>query len=178
MIELGSPNAVDIVAAVIIVAGSLNGLRRGLSREVAGLVSALLSLFLGFAFYRPFGAFITEHTRLSERPAFALTFVLTVLAVIVVMIILRVVLKEAIVFAVNDKGVERVGGLLAGFVKSAVFVCIAILAINMWEHDYMNRVCGSDSMIGRGLAKTMPHLREGARTIEAGIKEMESRLPD
>jgi uncharacterized membrane protein required for colicin V production len=157
-----SLNTVDIVVIVVLIVAALNGLRRKLSGELASTISLIAALYTGLHFYHPMGEFLAETTKLSERPgvAFALTFVVTVLLALAVMILLRVLLKKAISVAVSSKGVDRIGGLLAGSVKAAVVIFIVIAAINMWPNDYLNRVFGTESVAGNIVITWMPEIRE------------------
>lgn len=166
-------NTVDIVAIVVMLFGALNGLRRGLSRELAGTVSVVLALFLGIGLYRPLGEFVAERTRLGELSGRSLAFALTVIVAVIVMILLRLLLKHAIKVIISDKAVDRAGGMIAGFLKSAVVVIIVFIVFSMWPDKYLHRVFAVESLIGRTVVENMPEFREQAREIEKMLKDAE-----
>ena len=54
-------NWLDFVLALILVASGIAGLRRGLSRQVIGLVSGVLALLLGIWFYGTVGFYLMPY---------------------------------------------------------------------------------------------------------------------
>jgi uncharacterized membrane protein required for colicin V production len=74
-------NIVDIIALIIIALGSIRGLIRGLSSEIACFISTITALFMGLHFFRPFGSWLLENTRLTKWSAHAVAFAVTVIAV-------------------------------------------------------------------------------------------------
>jgi membrane protein required for colicin V production len=76
-------NWLDFVLALILLACIVGGFRRGLSRQVIGLVSGLLALLLGIWFYGTAGSYLSQY--ISSRTAanacgFALVFCGVILA--------------------------------------------------------------------------------------------------
>ena len=162
-------NTVDIVALVVIALGTLNGLRRGLSGEIAGTVSAVVALLLGLLCYGPCGDWLSDHTAVSEGVDKALAFAATIIVALVVMLLLRLMVKETVTVAVSSKKVDLIGGLLAGFVKTTIFVAVVLLCVNMWPNPYLNRVFGDESVIGRITVAAMPELREQAESASEAV---------
>jgi membrane protein required for colicin V production len=71
-------NWLDIVLAVILAASVLMSFRKGLSREVIGLVSVVLALVLGTWFYGAAGSFLLSYVsspRVANFAGFCLVFV-------------------------------------------------------------------------------------------------------
>ena len=153
------PNVIDIIAFIICGLSAFQGFRRGLSGELARLISVIVAFTLGVFFYRPFGAWLLEYVRLGEQPAYALAFLVTVIGAVAIMILLRLVLKRImkIIFA---PAIDKTGGCAAGFLRAVVVILIIFVMINMWPHDYLNKLFGEESLIGRGVLKIMPTLRE------------------
>ena len=141
-------NAVDAVAAVLLAVGIFTGMRRGLSGELARLIGAGVSLYAGWFFYQPAGQYLFKVTRLSSQGASALAFVLVIVGAGVLMILLRLVLRHIMEFTFKGP-IERVGGALAGLLRSAVVVTAAILVLSLWPHEYLHRVFAEDSFCGR-----------------------------
>ncbi len=153
------PNVVDIVALVVITLGSLLGMKRGLSGELAKLLSVVTAFIFGIAFCNPFGAWLIEHSRLGVRSAYAFAFLVTIVLAFVLLLVLRFALKR-VMKVVVAKEFDKIGGLIAGFISSVFFVVIVLLGINLWPHNYLNRVFGSESILGRGVLRVVPAVRE------------------
>ena len=162
-------NTVDIVALVLIALGTLNGLRRGLSGEIAGTVGAIVALLFGLLCYGPCGDWLADHASVSEGVDKALAFAATIVMSLVVMLLLRLMVRETVTVAVSSKKVNLIGGMLAGFVKSTIFVVVVMLCVNMWPNPYLNRVFGDESMIGRITVAAMPELREQAESASEAV---------
>jgi len=64
-------NWLDIVLAIILAVSVATSFRKGLSREVIGLVSVVLALVLGIWFYGTVGAYIRPHVSSDTAANFA-----------------------------------------------------------------------------------------------------------
>jgi membrane protein required for colicin V production len=159
MDALPPPSLVDVIAIVVLVVGGVQGALRGLSGELARLISVIIAFMLGLRFYQPFGAWVLEHTRLGGRPSLALAFVVTVVTVIVVLLVLRHVIKRVMKIVVEEQA-EKSGGALAGVIESTIYVLIAFVVLNLVPHDYLNRKFGEESIVGTCVQASMPHLQE------------------
>lgn len=165
---LSSPNLIDIVALVVVVLGAFQGWLRGLSGELARLISVVVAFVLGIYFYRPFGAWFLENTRLSIQAADTLAFVVTVLAAAVVMVLLRVVLKRIMKVVIEEK-FDKACGVAAGLLRAWVLVAVVFLAMNLWPNTYLNRKFGEESIIGRQVLRLVPELRGAVE--EDGVRD-------
>jgi uncharacterized membrane protein required for colicin V production len=177
MEHLQSISPVDIVVLAIIVVNIIIGIKRGLSGELAGLVGTIAAFGLGVYFLGPFGAWLQEHTRLSEKSAGATAFITVAVGVLVVMILLRLILKK-IMKITFEPTVERVGGCVAGIIRSVVLVLIIFVAILMCPHDYLNRTFGEESIVGKVIAeRVMPRLSREP-LVEKAKSEVRSTIDD
>jgi uncharacterized membrane protein required for colicin V production len=153
------PNVLDIIALILVALGTFQGFRRGLSGELAGLVSVVIAFLIGITFYVPFGVWFAEHTRLDEESARVVAFVVTVLVAGALLVLLRLVLS-LVMKVVVEKKVDKVGGCIAGFVRSLVLVLTVFLIMNLCPHEYLNMHFGEKSLVGRLVVKCTPVLRE------------------
>jgi membrane protein required for colicin V production len=64
-------NWLDVVLAIILAVSAARSFRKGLSREVIGLVSVVLALLLGIWFYGTAGAYVRPHVNSSAAASFA-----------------------------------------------------------------------------------------------------------
>lgn len=152
---LPPPNALDAAAMVVVALGTVRGYFRRLSGEMASLLSMIVALLVGLRCYHPFGAWLLDHSRLAPQPARAVAFAGVALGCAVVMLALRIALKRVIRLAIEERA-DRIGGLVAGFVRSSVLVLIVFVVMNMWPQDYLNRVFGRESLLGTVLLRAAP----------------------
>ena len=171
--NLPSPNVVDIAALVVCVIGIIQGLRRGLSGEIARLIGVVVAFILGVFFYRPFGSWLVDRVRISEL-AFAVAFILTVMGAAVVMLLVRLVLKRIMV-VVFEPHAEKIGGAIAGFLRMSFFVLIIFVMMNMWPNDYLNKIFGEDSVIGSQVVKIVPTIEEEIEDLDELTEEIEKK---
>ena len=165
MQEFNLPGIIDIIAIVVVLAGALRGYFRGLSGELARLVSMILSMALGIVISRPMGAWFCAHTRLSEPQARVFAFLSIVVVVLLTMVVVRVVLKH-IMQVIFNKKVDRIGGVIAGTSGAVLFVLMVFLMMIIWPNEYLNRKFGEESITGRMMISLMPDLEdEGAEEL-------------
>jgi len=153
------PSLVDLVALAVVAIGGIVGLIRGLSGELARLISTVVALLLGLRFYRPIGEWAVEHTRLTGRAALAMGFIITILAVVVVTLFIRYATKRVLKIVVED-GAERIGGLVAGVLSASLSVFICFVMLNLMPNPYVNQKFGEDSIVGTAVLASMPTLRK------------------
>ncbi len=171
MEQIRSFNIVDIIALIIILLGSIRGLIRGLSAEIAGFISTITALCMGLYFFRPFGSWFLENTRLTKWSAHAVAFVVTIIAAIIAMALLRSAMKYIIKIVVNPKA-DRLGGLIAGFISSSIIIIIIFMTVNMLNDKYWNRIFKEKSFIGSMVGNCIPPLEE----IEEMAKELQAEV--
>lgn len=152
-------NIVDIIAVVFIAFSVFQGLRRGLSGELARVIGAVLALWAGWRFYGPLGETIYHATRLGEQGSQALAFFIGLAAVFFLIFILRLVLRQIMEFTFKGK-IERIGGALAGLLRSAAVVAAVVLLVGLLPNDYLRTQFVEESFIGRSLQSVVPVVRE------------------
>lgn len=155
---------VDVVALAVAAAVAVQGFFRRLSGEVAGLIGSVVALVVGVSLCRPIGAWMYEHTRLEEQPARAVAFLVTVIASLAVMVVLRLLLGK-LMRMVFEPTTDRIGGVVAGFLRGTVYVILFFLLMNLWPHEYLNRVFGEESVIGTAVVEQIPFVRERIKDL-------------
>lgn len=143
-------NLVDFVAVVVITLGLIRGVIRGLSRELAELISAGAALFAGWFFYRPLGEYLGRVSRLSEAASFAAAFTVVLVGAYVLMRVLRLVLRHIMEFSFKGR-IEKVGGGIAGLLRVGVVVSAVLLTLALWPNDFLHRHFARESFLGRFL---------------------------
>lgn len=159
---------VDIAAFVAVALMMLMGIRRGLSGELAGMVSAVAGFLFGVLFFSAIVDWMMEHSRLGYESARLVTFVAVMLISISVMLVLRIVLHMLLKLAI-DKKTDRWGGGLAGVLKGVIIVLAIFVLMILSPVESARRTFGDKSMIGVLLLKAVPELKDGAHTdMETG----------
>jgi uncharacterized membrane protein required for colicin V production len=158
-------NAADVLALAVLVYGGIRGCRRGLSRELAGLVSWAVTLGLGLRFHGRFGAWLANHSRVTGPAAWALAFVLAAAGVFLAMGLLRLLLRRVMRLFVEEKA-ERPGGALAGALRGTLLAAAIFIAMNMVPSQYLNRKFGEESVTGRILLALLPEIGRRREALE------------
>jgi len=158
-------SVIDIATAVLLLLNVAVGFYRGLSGELARLVGMAVALVLAMQFYRPAGVFVLSHTRLAEKPAEALAYTLLFICAFLVSMLVRILLRK-VMKVVFEQPFDKIGGCVAGLVRSSAFIFIVFVVMNMVPHEYLNRKFGEESLIGRQLLLRMPELREEPERTE------------
>lgn len=143
-------NIADLVVFGILLFGLIRGFIKGLSGELAGLISVVVAVAAGRFLYRPLGLYIGERTTLGEPAAYAAAFIVTLLGAYLLMLILRLMLRALMEFSFKGK-IERLGGALAGLLGAAVFAAALLLVLGLWPNDRLHRVFAEDSVIGHAV---------------------------
>jgi len=138
---------IDISTLVLIALGTIHGCFRGLSGELAHVLSIIAAFVFGLWFHHPFALWMMDNTRLGARPAQALAFTTTILSALMVMFCLQFGFRR-IMKVVIEENFDKIGGGIAGFIRSCLVVVIIFILFNMWPHEYLNRKFGDESMIG------------------------------
>jgi len=159
------PSLLDVLAISLVCLMTVRGYLRGLSGELAQLVSLGVAFFLGIRYFTPIANWMVIHTRLNLESARVVGFVATVLSAFLVMHVLRRLLGVFMKIVFEDK-FDRVGGLVAGFLRGCVLLIIVFLAMNLWPHPYLNRKFGTESVIGSFLMRSLSSLCSHAGAAE------------
>ncbi|OVE75574.1 hypothetical protein BVX97_04090 [bacterium E08(2017)] len=152
-------NYADLVSLIVIAIGIFVGYRRKLSGEIAILISVAAALFVGFFFFEPLGVWLATNTDLGINGARIATYVFIILGSSVVMVVLRLVLGKVLKIVIGEEA-DKIGGAIAGFVRSSIFVLIIFLLMNIIPNENLNRVFGEGSFIGRQTLKILPSIEE------------------
>jgi len=120
-------NWLDYVLIVILGCSVFQSFRRGISREIIGLVAAVAALVLGMWFYATAGALVRSWVS-SDRAANFLGFLLVVFAVLVGGAIIGSIVRR-FVKAVGLSFFDRLLGAVFGLIRGSL---IAIALLTAW----------------------------------------------
>lgn len=147
-------HVLDWVILGFILLQTLLGLKRGLSRELAGLFSLAAAVWVGWYYYEPLSAFILQKMEVSSQGAQVIALVGIVLLALVGLQILRLVLRHLMEFTFKGN-IERVGGALAGLIKGVLVSAVVLLVLGLYPNDELHKVVAEDMVIGN---RVLPYL--------------------
>jgi len=159
MENLPPVSLVDVIAFAAVALGAVRGYFRGLSGELARVISLVAAFALGLRFYGPLSEWVLAYTRIAEENAPVAAFIITVLAAVVCLFLLRYLLKRVMKIVIEERA-DKTGGVIAGLLRTSVMVLIVFLALNLWPNERLNRIFGEESLIGRLVLKAAPRARE------------------
>jgi len=169
-------NWLDIVLAVILLASVLSSFRKGLSREVIGLVSVCLALLLGIWLYGSVAVYLLRY--LSSRQAanfagFAIVFCGVLLAGSILSVFVGKILRIS-----GFSFIDHFLGLAFGMVRGlliGVALLTGIMAFSQGDHPpaevVQSRLAPYILGGGRVVAAMAPHeLKEGFQKSYARVQ--------
>ena len=120
-------NAFDIIVGVILAYSLFRGLFRGLVKEASSIIGVLGGFFAAYSFYGLLAGYLSG---VVSNPAYRnlLAFLIIFCAVVVLVNVLAIVIKYLlrIVFL---GWLDRLGGVVFGFIKGALIVAVLFLAL-------------------------------------------------
>ena len=126
--------AIDIIIAVVLVLGLINGLRDGLINQVVGLAGLIGGLLVGRMYYMQAGAWMVDTFGLSVQVAHVAAFILIlVLVPLLFNIVGRLVSKT--LSAICLGWINRLLGGAVGVLKCALFAGIVITGIEFFDRN-------------------------------------------
>ncbi len=158
MEQLPPHNMLDIILLVIMALGLIQGLRRGLSGEIARLIGTAFSVWAGWFFYHPLGRRIMENTRLNEEESFATSFFICLVGVFIVMLLLRIILGKVMEVTFKGSTLERLGGALAGLLRTLLACAALLFFLNLLPSAFIRQSISENSFFGRIVTRQVPEL--------------------
>ena len=141
-------NWVDWAFVAVLLYGAAMGAVRGLSSELATLIGMVVAAVVTRLFYEPVSFWICERWGWNEEVTRLFAVVLLALAALYGMRLVRIALGAMMTFSFKGL-VERVGGLLAGFVRLGAIALVLLLAASFVPSAGLQRAVMLDSSVGR-----------------------------
>jgi membrane protein required for colicin V production len=123
-------NVVDLVVLAIIGLSIFVGVVRGVTREVLGIaawIGAFVTVFYGLPFLRPIGRKYIENHTMADGVIAILLFILSLGVFILISRTISTRIKISIL-----GGIDRSLGLVFGFLRGILVVCLLYIAINFF----------------------------------------------
>ena len=147
MNELPQFNIFDIIVLLYLLSGLYQGLRRGLSGELASVLSTGLAFVGGWKLYQPLGDHLLKVSKLSSPTAHALAFVILIVGGYIVLKIIRLLLRHLMEFSFKGK-LERLGGALAGLIRVTVVAAAFVLMVGLGPGAFLRSLVIEKSVFG------------------------------
>ncbi len=147
-------NIYDIGILTLLAIGILRGLARGLSGEMASLISIGIAVTAVWFLYEPAGDYIADSTGWSELKSHTIGVLIVLFAALLVLRIIGIGLKKIMSFTFNGV-VEYLGGALFGLVRFGVIISAVIFLVYMHGRDRIKEEVTEQSLIGRHAVEFM-----------------------
>ena len=166
-------NWVDWAFVAVLLYGAAMGAVRGLSYELAMLVGMVVAAVVTRLFYEPVSFWICDRWGWNEEVTRLFAVVLLALLVLYGMRLVRIALGALMTFSFKGL-VERVGGLLAGFVRLGAIALVLLLAASFVPSSKLQRAVMLDSTVGR---QALPLLVEKYNELAAKAAMIPAEIP-
>lgn len=169
-----SISVVDIVAVLIIIIGTLLGLRRGLTGQIPfllGTTALVLALTKGFV---PLQSWLGERFGLADLHAILLALALIVALPFVLVWIYRR-LPVAVTKVTFMSWADRLGGALAGLIGATAFVVLAFMLLHLIPAAYRPDAIDGDSQLKRCLTDVEKVI---SRKVSTEIKDIRREIQE
>jgi uncharacterized membrane protein required for colicin V production len=152
MVDIPAFNFADAIGAVILLVGILGGLKRGLSGELSRVVAIAVAVVAAWRFATPVADWAMDQFSLDRDRSYLVSFLAILLGASAVMWIIRLTLRNLMEFAFKGR-IERLGGALAGLLRSSVVVAIIFLMLGFAPQPEIQRIIVEQSFFGRLAAR-------------------------
>ena len=166
-------NWVDWTFAAVLLYGAAMGAVRGLSSELATLIGMVVAVIVTRLFYEPVSYWICDRWGWNEGVTRLFAVVLLALLALYGMRLLRIALGALMTFSFKGL-VERVGGLLAGFVRLGAIALVLLLAASFVPSAWLQRAVMLDSTVGR---QALPYLVEKYNELATRAALIQAEVP-
>ena len=165
-------NWVDWLFIAVLLYGAGLGLVRGLSHELATLIGMVVAVVVTRIFYEPVSAWLCEKWGWDSEITRLVAVVALALVTLYGMRLLRIALGVLMTFSFKGL-VERLGGMLTGFVRLGVTFLVLLLAASFVPSSWLQRAVMYDSVTGQAvlpyLVKEYNAMAERAALLQAEI---------
>ena len=143
-----SLNTADLIAFGVILLWTCYGFSKGLSGQIASLLTFLITAAVAYGTFTPCRQFLS--TRLSGSGAFitAAAGVVVILVPFTVVMMIRSVSSRILQIPFIGWA-DRIGGALAGFISSSLLVVAVFFVANLLPSSHKPTSMGENSWIGR-----------------------------
>lgn len=151
-------NWVDVFVLILLVRGTYIGLRRGFLNEIFRIFGIILALFVSIRYYTKIAQFLTRQAFFSELSLpfnEGLSFICLSLSVLLIFELGRVIARFGMRLEASGS-LERIGGLVCGFVRGGILASLVLFALNLFPSEYLRKSIKEDSLSGSYVIEVGP----------------------
>lgn len=127
-------NYLDIIFLLLLLFALINGYRKGLIEEVAGLAALILGIWAAMHFSGVMANYISENLNYNSQYLPVLSFVATFLLVLI-LVKLAGSLANHLINAVSLGFINRLAGLFFGILKGALILSVLLVVFNKLDEE-------------------------------------------
>lgn len=127
-------NYLDIIFLLLLLFAMINGYRKGLIEEVAGLAALVLGIWAAMHFSGIVADFISENLKYDSTYLPILSFAATFILVLI-LVNLAGALASRLIKAVSLGFINRLAGLFFGILKGALILSVFLVVFNKLDED-------------------------------------------
>lgn len=150
-------NSLDIILAIFLIIGLIQGLRKGFFIELASLVGLVLGVVGAIYFSHIVAGFLASFTNWEEQTLNLVSFAITFIGIVIIVSLIARILTKAADFVALGILNKLMGGLF-GLIKTAFFLSVLLLFINSFEKEmsFMDEEKKEASILYKPVASLAP----------------------
>jgi len=170
-------NSLDIIILVVIVWFAFFGLYRGLVRSVLNLVGVICALFFATLWLPHTSSFLQKYLPLPDAQMGFIAFVALFILIVVAFRIAAKIIQEGLKLVLLG-WVDRVGGLLFGFLKGALLVSALLWVFALFPQTDSVQKIQDDSQLSPWVKPTLPLLYDGIVKVFPAAESFSEKMDD
>lgn len=127
-------NFLDIIIFIPLIWGAFRGFKNGLVIEIASLAGLILGIYAAIHFSGYAAGFLSDNFNIGDTYLNIFAFILTFIVVVLVVYLIGKIL-EKLIDIIMLGFLNRIAGLLFGFLKWAFILSILIYVIHIFDED-------------------------------------------
>ncbi|MDA3799676.1 MAG: CvpA family protein [Kiritimatiellae bacterium] len=156
ILDMFSP--IDICFFICLLCGALWGMFKGLSGELAQLISTIICFFLSIKL-TPYAADILEKfTKLTRDNALLIAIIIVVFCCFLLMFLLRKLFKKVLKVVIEVR-YDKFLGFIAGIVHYSIILIILIVIMGLMPSTTIHRIFVEESFVGTNVMKLFPKVK-------------------
>ncbi len=168
---------VDGVVGLLLLAGLVGGVRRGLSGELVRAIIAVSAVVAAMLYVQPVSKWIQARWTLESRINVIGSFLLVMVGVYAVITFVRILLGRLADFTFKGP-TERIGGGVCGLIRAAAVSAFLLLLLGMAPNENLHRIIVEESVTGRLVNQHVRPLYEELSERVPEIRVPELAIPE
>lgn len=137
---------IDLVVLIFIALGLLKGFKKGLIRELFGLVGAILAIIIAYHSYQGFSEILLQKYPLNTWQAQTISFVVIIVGISLFGVLLGYIWSKAISFT-PFAILDHIGGAAFGVAKVGIVVLALIIFFSAINVATINLILDESTMV-------------------------------